>query len=236
MPDALPHGELTELLPDVFFVTGTSRATFLGRTWQFSRNMVVVRHGEELTLLNSVRLDAAGLARLDALGRTVAVLRLGAYHGIDDAFYLSRGPVSYLAPAGAPPADGARAADGALEPGAALPMAGGQVFRFETSRVPEVLIWLPTGGGTLVSCDSLQNWVAPDAYFDAESAAGLAAMGFIGPANIGPGWRLAAEPQAEDFARLMTLDFANLLPGHGAPMLGDARAQLARTFAREFGL
>ena len=45
-PSQLPHGEIREVLPDVFFVTGQTRP-------------------DALTLVNTMRLDAAGLARLD---------------------------------------------------------------------------------------------------------------------------------------------------------------------------
>ena len=63
-PDAMPHGPLEEVFPDVFFVTGTMRGEFFGSTWQFSRNMTVVREGDDLTIVNSVRLGDDGLRAL----------------------------------------------------------------------------------------------------------------------------------------------------------------------------
>ena len=60
-----PHGDLEEVFDDVFFVTGTSKPEFGGVTWQFSRNMTVVREGASLSLINTVRLDEAGLAALE---------------------------------------------------------------------------------------------------------------------------------------------------------------------------
>ncbi len=33
-PPQLPHGDLDEVLPDVFFVTGQSRPEFNGKTFQ----------------------------------------------------------------------------------------------------------------------------------------------------------------------------------------------------------
>ena len=66
-PPALPHGAIREVLPGIHFVTGTVRMTTppIG----FSRNMTIVREGERLVLVNCVRLDEAGLAALDALGK-----------------------------------------------------------------------------------------------------------------------------------------------------------------------
>ena len=58
-PAAMPHGEISEPLPGVFFVQGTMR--FPGAIpMRFSRNMVIVRAGERLVLINTVRLDARG--------------------------------------------------------------------------------------------------------------------------------------------------------------------------------
>jgi hypothetical protein len=229
----MPHGDLAEVFPDVFFVTGTSRPTFLGQAWQFSRNMVVVRTGESLTLLNTVRLDDAGLARLDALGRITQIVRLGAFHGMDDAFYLDRSGARYIGLEGEPPA-GTRAADAVLRDGDEGPLPGSVVFRFATSAVPEAVLLLPQNGGVLISCDALQNWADVDPFFDAASAEKMRAFGFIEPANIGPGWRQAASPARADFDRLLRLPFDHLLPAHGTPIVGGARARFASTVERLF--
>ena len=234
-PAALPHGPLEEILPDTFFVTGTSRPNFMGADWQFSRNMVVLRRGDALTLVNTVRLDDAGLAALEGLGRVERVVRLGAFHGMDDAFYLSRYGARYFGLAGAPP-QGDRTPDVLLAPDAEPPVPDARVFLFESARVPEALLWLPVDGGALVSCDSLQNWVEVDRYFDAPSAERMRAFGFIRPANVGPGWRSAAQPEAGDFRRVLALPFRHLLPAHGVPLLEEAHARFAETFAREFGV
>ena len=61
-PEKLPHGELTEIFPDVFFVVGQSKFEFQDNKFQFSRSMTVIRDGDSLTLVNSMRLDDAGLA------------------------------------------------------------------------------------------------------------------------------------------------------------------------------
>ncbi len=45
--------------------------------WQFSRNMVIVREGERLIIINSVRLNEEALAELEQLGTVTDVIRLG---------------------------------------------------------------------------------------------------------------------------------------------------------------
>lgn len=225
---ALPHGPLTEVFPNVFFVTGTSRPTFMQRTWQFSRNMVVIRQPEGLVLLNTVRLGEPGLETLRALGEVRHVVRLGAFHGLDDAFYVERfGATLWGLPGMQHEAGLAGTARDLRRDG--TPITDATLFCFESTKVPEAIALLPRHGGIAISCDALQNWAAPDDFFDAESAEKMRELGFIRPANIGPGWRAAAEPAASDFERLAALNFENLLPAHGTPMLGGARAAFEET-------
>lgn len=91
-----PHGEIREIFKDVFFVTGTNKIHHEGVEIQTSRNMVIIRSGSELTLINTVRLDDEGLRKLDSLGNVAHILRIGAFHGRDDAFYRSEYPSSLL--------------------------------------------------------------------------------------------------------------------------------------------
>lgn len=231
----MPHGEIEEVFPNVFFVSGTSRPQFGGSDWQFSRNMVVVSEEDRLTLVNTVRLDEPGLTRLDALGHVTHVVKLGAFHGMDDGFYRER----YGAKQWALPGmvhDGGHATDEELVPGGKMPFAGVSVFSFATSEQPEGLLLIQREGGILVSCDSLQNWVEADPFFNEESAARMKSMGFIQPANIGPGWRMACKPQPSDFAQVKTLAFRHLLPAHGRPLRDAAHTQFSATFEREFGV
>lgn len=230
----MPHGALREVFSNIFFVTGTSRPNFNGTQFQFSRNMTVVREGDALTLINTVRLDDSGLEALDALGKVQSIVRLGAFHGIDDRYYVDRYGARQWALEGHQH-DGGQSTDNLLVAGGEVPCSGASVFVFETSKMPEALILLDREGGILVSCDSLQNWAETDDYFDEATAQMMTGAGFIKPANIGPGWRKAAEPQASDFEKVLALEFQHLLPAHGTPLKGDAKAQLGATFKREFG-
>jgi hypothetical protein len=83
-PPALPHGQLEQIFPDIFFVTGTMQTVLMNARRQFSRNMTVVRDGNALTLINSIRLDGAGLAQLDALGRVAHLVKISSLHGRDE--------------------------------------------------------------------------------------------------------------------------------------------------------
>ncbi len=231
----MPHGEIEEVFPDVFFVTGTTRPDFGGEPLQFSRNMTIVRDGGDLSLINTVRLDDKGLARLDSLGRVTNVVKIGAFHGIDDAFYLERYSAKQWALPGAEHFAG-QATDMELIPGGPMPVTGASVLVYETAKQPECLLHLDREGGILISCDSLQNWEAVDAFFDEKTAKSMAELGFIQPANIGPGWRRLCEPEAADFSRIKALSFRHLLSAHGTPLRDQAHEKLSATFAREFGV
>ncbi len=230
---ALPHSEISEPFANVFFVTGTATPTFMGQQWQYSRNMCVLRHDGELTIINSVRLDDAGLSSLEALGNVKRVMKLGAFHGMDDAFYVDR----YSASLCTPPMmshDSGKTTDVELHPGPLPFLPHASLFCFETTKVPEGVIHLAQDDGILISCDSLQNWARPDRFFDEVSATKMAEFGFIRPANIGPGWRRAAEPRLEDFTRLMTLDFRHLVPAHGEILRDSAHEAFRKTISEAF--
>jgi hypothetical protein len=234
-PPALLHGRLEEIFPDVFFVSGAMKTELMGAHWEFSRNMTVVRDGDALTLINSVRLDANGLAQLDALGRVVNLVKIGSLHGRDDAFYKARYGATFWALPGMTHEHGL-AADRQLSPDGEMPFAGCSVFVFQTTKLPECIVRIDRAGGILVACDSLQNWLEPDEFFSVESRQMMTEMGFFQPASLGPLWMKVNEPQGQDFVRLCELSFRHALCGHGSPVRDTAKEAYAARFQRVFGL
>jgi hypothetical protein len=233
-PPALSHGQFEELFPDVFFVTGGMKTVLMGSDWQFSRNMTVVRDAGALTLINSVRLTDTGLAQLDALGRVANVVKIGSMHGRDDAFYRERYGARFWAPPGMVHEHGLET-DEELRPGANVPFAGCSVFDFRTTKRAEAILHIDRFGGILISCDSLQNWAAPDEFFSEESLKLMTNMGFFQPANVGPLWMQLNEPQRDDFMRLAQMPFRHVLCGHGAPLIDNAREAYLARFECLFG-
>ena len=229
-PLALPHGELREILPEVFFVTGTIgfRAPL---TMRFSRNMTVVREGERLVLVNSVRLNEAGLQALDALGAVSDVIRLAGFHGADDAFYKDRYGAKVWAVKGQRYTAGfdVQAAETHFEPDAefdastALPISDASAYVFGT-RPPEGLLVLARQGGLVISGDCLQHWAETDAYFNWFGGAMMKLLGFIKPHNVGPAWLKQAKPSAAELLAVLDLKFDHVFPAHGAPVIGGAKS------------
>ena len=217
MPPALPHGELQEVFPDVFVVTGAMKTVLMEVPWQFSRNMTVVREGQALTLINAIRLDEAGLTQLKALGHVANVVKIAAWHGRDDAFYKVRFGATFWALPGMQNEHGL-AIDNELTPGGKMPFASCSLFDFRTTKLPEGILHIDRAGGILVSGDSLQNYVGSDEYFSEESRKMMEEMGFLQPTNVGPLWIKLNEPQVQDFVRLLELRFQHVLPAHGSPV------------------
>jgi hypothetical protein len=228
-PPALAHSELHEILPDIFFVTGTIRMSGPVPV-SFSRNMTVVREGSRLVLINSVRLDDDGLKRLDALGKVTDVVRIAAFHGMDDPFYKERygAKVSvvkgqrYVSGFDMSVAETYLAPDAELEASSGLPLSGAQLYVMGGTP-PEGMLLLEREGGVLVSGDCLQNWHTPDKYFSLVGRLAMRAMGFIKPYNVGPAWLKQTKPPVPHLLGLLDLPFTHVLPAHGGAVLGDAK-------------
>ena len=230
---AMPHGSIEEVFPDVFFVTGTMRGEFFGSIWQFSRNMTLVREGDRLTIVNSVRLDERGLTSLDALGDVVNVVRIGDNHGIDDAFYIDRYGATFWALPGMDIEDNLTV-DKEIIVGGEMPFVDCSLFEFKTSKWPEGILRLDREGGIIIACDSLQNWAEPDEFITDETVEKMREFGFFEQANLGVYWMHECEPKAEDFVRMKEIPFKHALCGHGSPLRNTAEEHYHATIKRIF--
>lgn len=233
-PKALNHGSIKEVFDNVFFVTGAMETVLMDMEWQFSRNMTIVRDENRLIIINSIRLNDDALAELDKLGEVTDVIRLGALHGRDDAFYVERYNAQYWGMSGFDNKAGLKVNE--LSPEAKLPIKDASLFQFTTTKIPESILLLQREGGIAIACDALQNWLAPDQYFCDSSTERMQQMGFFTAANVGPVWLQAAEPAADDFSRLKELPFKHALCGHGEPLLDTANDDYLATFIRLFNV
>ncbi len=183
----------------------------------------------------TLRLDEAGLIQLDSLGKVGHLVKLGFFHGRDDACYRDRYAATLWSLSGMGHERGVET-DEQLAPGSTGPCPDASTFIYETSACAEGLLLLEREGGILIACDSLQNFSGPDEYFDESSAAVLREQGFFHPANVGPGWLNSGKPDASDFVRLKGLDFRHLFSAHGAPLRNDAHPALSKRFEELFGV
>lgn len=224
-PPVHPHGALREVLPDVFVVTGSIPV----RSMRISRNMTVVRQGEGLVLINTVRLDEAGLAALDALGQVQQVLRIGGWHGADDAFYKDRYGCPVWSVKGQRYFEGSSAekgntyfeSDRALDANSELPIEGASLYVVHTVP-PEAILRIPAAGGTLITADALIHWPQADEHFNFLARIGMKLAGFLKPFTMMPPWIDGYKPPPAEIAGILQLGFDNVLPGHGQVVIGGA--------------
>lgn len=233
-PPAGRHGELEEVFEDIFFVSGSVRMPGPVPV-SFSRNMVVLRNDGELTLVHSMRLDENGLRALEKLGTVKHVVRLAGFHGMDDPFYKDRYDAKVWAVKGqvyAPgfdnpktrPEDGYFQADEYMDEGTALPIPNARLVTFDCIG-GEGLLVLERDDGIVISGDAMQNWANADEFFNFPAKVMMKLMGFIKAHNIGPGWVKMTKPAPAEVAKILDLEFAHVLPVHGSPVRGEAKAK-----------
>jgi len=236
-PSALPHDLPKQIAKDVFVVHGCVKPNAIIR---FSRNMAIVRDNGQLTLINPVRMDEAGLLELEKLGQVAHVIRLAPAHGMDDPFYVNRyqaqfwsfeGGTTYTAPKITQP----------LREGCTLPFANAKLFAFKHLHEPEGAILLePTGErstGLLLTGDAVQSYQSyPHTNWLGRRM--LPLIGFTKETLISKMWiKFAVENQEgikAEFKRLLALDFDQLLGAHGTFVATGAHQEVKRAFDNKF--
>lgn len=231
-PEALEHGPLEEVVPNVFVVKGTYKATYGDDVWQFSRNMTVFRQDGQLTLINSVRLNDAGIEQLQSLGEIKNVIKLGASHGIDDPYYVNTfGAKLWMLPGDAN--DKGLSADEILS-NQNLPQGVSQFHSLTSSTAPEAFVVLDSGGGVLVSCDGLKNWDQVDSFFSPESGDMMTQYGMIKAMDIDMNWVKNNGISADDYKQVAELTFQHFVPGHGSVVTANAASQVKNAIESAF--
>jgi hypothetical protein len=226
-------GTLQQVFDDVWWAWGTTRF-FPGAS--FPRNMTILRGEEGLVVIHPVLLPEVEQAKLEALGEIAHIVRLGDFHGMDDARYVERYSPQVWAPPGARPYAGVRV-DHELVPGGALPLPDASLLAFDRSRSPETVLISSRHDGVLLTCDSVQNWGSIPEGCSLLGSVMAKLMGFRGRACIGPGWRGACEPKdgvgfGPKLREILTHDFRHMLAAHGPPLLHEAKDELRRTVDR----
>jgi hypothetical protein len=231
-----PHGDIKEIFNNIYMVTGTNKIHHDNIDIQVSRNMVIVREGNELTLINTVRLNDFGLTSLDKLGNVRNIVRIGAFHGYDDEFYLDHYHAKLWAIKNMVHQSG-RITDHELAVGGRMPFSNCELFNFETTAFQEGILILNRKEGTvLITCDSIQNWTRPDEFFSEASAKMFQEQGMIKPANIPDTWIGACKPAISELKKLTTLRFNHLISAHGEPLKDTAYQKVCETLKQKFNI
>ena len=234
-PPAMAHGELSQVLENIWFVQGSVKLPMFMPV-KTSRSMTVIKNAssDELTLVNSMRLSEEGLKKLEQLGRITNVIRLAGFHGRDDAFYQEKYHAKVYAIKGQyysrkfektplKPEDGFFQPDEWLTEYSLLPIDGASLKIIHSSRPSEALLLLERDGGILIAGDVLQNTAVADEYMNWMARFMMKRMGFFKPYNVGPAWLEHAKPNPEEVRSILDLQFEHVLPAHGVAVIGNAR-------------
>jgi hypothetical protein len=232
-PPATPHDPIEEIATDLFMVRGSVRMNAL---MHITRNMAIVRHQGELSLVNPIRLDEEGERRLLALGDIERILRLGPMHGLDDPYYVERFGAELWAQ-GESQTYPEPKIDRKLAPDLPLPFPDAELFAFEGTRQPESALLIRRDPGILLTCDSIQHY----GDYRHNSLLARIVMPFIGfpkTTVVGPIWLKMMTPAGgslkQEFERLLTLDFDRLLSAHGSLLSSGAKDSVTAAVRKAF--
>jgi hypothetical protein len=198
--------------------------------------MGIIRNGDELSLINPVRVSAKVEAQIAKLGQIKHVIRLGCFHGADDPYYVEKfgalmwaqlGGTTYTVPK----------IDKELDSVAPLPFDNAEIFEFAGTTQPESALLIKRGTGILFTCDAIQNY-GDYSYNNIVAKILMPFIGFPRTTIIGPIWLKYQTPEDEtlepEFRRLLGLKFDRLLAAHGTLLKTGAHAAVERAVNKVF--
>ncbi len=229
---AYPHDPIEALFPSVYWAHGSIK---MGSGLSMNRNMIILKSGSELSLVNPIRLSTAEENKLCALGQIKNIIRLGDFHGLDDQYYIDKfnaefwcqkGQTTYQTPM----------PDYIIEEGVRPPIEDTEFFQFSTAIYPEAAL-LVKSVALLITTDSIQNhtdW----SHTTWLTKIVLKLMGFKKALLIGKPWIKRVTPKGQsmegDFDKLLTLEFDHIIGAHGTLFRGNAKSALKQVVDNTF--
>lgn len=221
---AYSHDPIKQLYKNIYLLHGSIK---MGPGLAMNRNMIIIKDSTELTLLNPVRMNETGLAELESLGEVKRIMRLGDFHGLDDAFYLERYDCEFWAQAGQDTYKTPTPTH-EINTQSNSPITNTSFFIFKTALYPEAAL-LIKDHKLLITTDSIQfynDW----SYFTWITKLVFKLLGFKQGLNIGLPWLKRVSPKGqsmkEDFSNLMKLEFDSIIAAHGSLLKSNAKELL----------
>ena len=230
--EATPQDPIIEIFPQVYLLRGSIKIAPL---LQMNRNMIILKQGQDLTLINAVRLNDSGLSQLAQLGMVKHLIRLGDFHGLDDQFYIDQFQPTFwsqtkhvLYPTLKP--------NQIIDKNSISPIENSHFFIFESAKYPEAALLLEDHK-LLITTDSIQYW-DDWKYITCLSKIMLYLMGFRLKLFIGGPWLKAVSTQKNslksDFEKLLALDFVHVVAAHGNLLRNTAKIELREVVEQTF--
>lgn len=267
---AVRHSKIQQVFNDIYMVRGKmpstpSRPLFERLFMYYSRTMTIVQSKNdsgvnELTLINTIRLNEKTLESLSMLGEIKHIVRLGSFHGVDDAYYVQRYQAKYWVVDGMINAQGLNVTPDVLS-SKHLPIPNAELFNFDQLPYPEAILVLPKTQhrlGVAITTDSIQNHRT---VFDIDNSPlvsfAIWKIGLAGIARLGPIWLREQTPLIDEnrdssgtdkerdmithfkpqFERLLSdFSFDALLPGHGWPIKSEAKVAIQASIDSQLNL
>lgn len=228
-----PHDPIEEIGPDVFMARGSIKMNPIVR---ITRNMGIIRQGDEVTLVNPIRLDAQGEEKLKSLGRVRHVIRLGAFHGVDDPYYVDQFQTEFWSQSGGTTYTQPKI-DHELSQESELPFSDGTLFCFQKTLQPESALLINRGNGILFTCDAIQNY-GDYRLNNLPARILLPLIGFPKKTLVGPIWLKVMTPEGDslkdEFERLLEMKFESLLSAHGSYLSSGAHVAAEKAVRTAF--
>lgn len=239
----LPHGEIEELAPNLWHVTGT-----LPSSMMVPREMILYRLADGSLLIHSaIALNESGMAKLESLGTPNILIVPNRIHRLDASVYKKRYPqLVVVCPAAAKPyVEQEVTVDGVAEE--ILPKYG--ITCHEPAAIrPQKLVYELTlpNGKALIFTDILfnlnksyfqQNLPTGNYLFQWLGTSAIGSSGFFGITGLGKqffmtecnAYRQWLESLANNIPDLQVISVA-----HGSPIVTDCSARLREAAARLF--
>lgn len=225
---------IIQIFPNVYLLRGSIKIAPL---LQMNRNMVIVRNGTDLTVINAVRLNDNNRKKLDDLGKVKNIIRLGDFHGLDDQFYIDTYQAEFWSQKqhdAYPNLVPTKIIDQDTIP----PIERSKFFIFTSAKYPESVLLLEDSK-LLITTDSVQYW-DDWKHISFLSKIILFLMGFRLGLFIGGPWLKKVSTQKgslkHNFYQLLNLDFTSLVAAHGNILKDDAKSKLTEIVSKTFKL
>ena len=234
-PPALPQDSIVELLPNLYLLRGSCDVM---PGISINRNMVILRQGDELTLIGSVRMTPDNEQALDRLGTVAHLVRIGG-HDMDVDYTLARYHPKVWCVAGAQTDApfGSNDSIASFDTATGLSCVEADVLPFRGIRMVEVALLWREHGGVLITSDALQHY-GDWRFFNLRSRLIHPLMGFRRGMIVGPMWhRLLTTDEAatrESFDALLDQSFRHMIGLHGTFCRDVAKDRIRDAIHREF--
>jgi hypothetical protein len=83
----LPHQKIQKNYENIYSLMGSMK---LFGVFKYSRNMVILKDGDNLCIVNPVRLNEGEKKKLLELGKIHSILKLGRLHSVDLPYYMDK--------------------------------------------------------------------------------------------------------------------------------------------------